>query len=169
MSRSETSSNTGQGEPPPPKEERDGAFSSGGGRKAEVTLSDRTKPKVLHDKTECNSAPIGLEMETRAGLELHEGSQIEPSALARKDSDAADKRTSHSQCTGSIGHVSGHVARKVIHRGSAPEAVEKLRHYAEELDCREKPLSARKVRAVAAKITLQEQNEIDGFPKPELL
>lgn len=50
------------------------------------------------------------------------------------------------------------------HHRSPFEAAERLRTYAEMLEARNKPARARKLRQIAAKITLQQQNEVDGFP-----
>ncbi len=51
-----------------------------------------------------------------------------------------------------------------MHHRSPFEAAEKLRGVAELFELRNKPIRARKLRAIAARITLQQQNEVDGFP-----
>lgn len=142
MSRIETFSHTGQDEPPPRKEDRDAAFSSGGGRKAECELSNRSKKRAIHG--DAVEPPIGLELETRADFELHKTQKDDAEGLSR--------------------HQSAQALQKDVHRAAPTEAAEKLSTYADALESRDKWQTAQKVRDVAAKIVLQEQNELDGFP-----
>ena len=156
MSRVETTSRTGHGNPPPKQEERDQAFSTGGGRKAYIAISDRNKPKHW---------PIGnyryglsdaqSETETTARDPLAERATVQLPRLIR---------TNSPQMLPSPLHQSMHVTHMIVHHSAPTEAAEKLRECAETLEAKNKPITARKIRDVAAKITLQQQNELDGFP-----
>lgn len=142
MSRIETTSHTGQNAPPPDKNERDNAFSTGGGRKAEAEFSDRKHPSQRNAEEQI-AAPVGLDLETRSGT----GAQ---------QFDAQPKDSASSSCCGE--------RSTKIDRTDNETATEQLMERADELEDRNKPTSAQKARDVAAKITLQQQNELDGFP-----
>lgn len=169
MSRFETSSRTGQGEPAPCKEERDAAFSSGGGRRADAELTDRAKPKPKCSASaneDCVTPPIGLEMETRAGKALHEASQVVLHAETRDEATDDDSDVDCGEEPEPANHprLSMAVRKKGIRRSDTTEAAEKLLSVADSLEARYKPESAQKVREIAARVTIQQQNEIDGFP-----
>ncbi|MBY0551342.1 MAG: hypothetical protein K2W95_28935 [Candidatus Obscuribacterales bacterium] len=162
MSRIETSSHTGQNAPPPEQDERDEASSMGGGRKAEARFGDhhsKTGQSSMR-KREHIEPPVGLDLETRGDIEITKSS--------RKSKDDAEDSNSNAKGNGGKEQPSlrDEATRQQIHRSAPAESAEQLRQVAEQLESENKPATAQKVRAAAAKITLQQQNELDGFPLP---
>lgn len=159
MSRIETSSHTGQNAPPPEERERDEAFSMGGGRKAEARFGDhhsKTGQSSMH-KREHLDPPVGLDMETRGDIDL---------AKTSRQSDSEDSKANETSNSSDEPSLKDEATREQIHQSPPAESAEQLRQVAERLESENKPGTAQKVRSVAAKITLQQQNEIDGFPIP---
>lgn len=159
MSRIETSSHTGQNAPPPEQNERDEAFSTGGGRKAEAHFGDhRSKTgKSSMQKREHLAPPVGLDLETRGDIDLAKPSR-------QSESDSEDSNSDKKDNSSKEPSLKDEATREQIHQSPPAESAEQLRLVAEQLESKNKPGTAQKVRSVAAKITLQQQNEIDGFP-----